>query len=206
MCLEYFLMILSHAAKAMALATLLVGQARSQLSDKELKASLSAVPVNTAKSPDIHLNARLDTQKNQLYVALRNDGSHTYLLPMGELFQFSRSENLSFALLREKLNPEPLVLSFDGPGVIGGKGSEWIVVVTPGTEYGFSFPLQSLRLQRDMRTSVADLRSLYALQIDFRGIDPNSGSNTLFIWNWPHKELEAAIPFWQGKVTVKVKN
>jgi hypothetical protein len=51
-----------------------------------------------------------------------------------------------------------------------------VAVLPKGAECGFTFPLDSLGLLHDLRSSVADLSGArYALQIDFRGIDPANG-------------------------------
>jgi hypothetical protein len=157
-----------------------------------------------SQSSDIHLAASINRERNQIDVALRNDGGGTYLVPLGSLFPSSRFQRLRFELSRSGKEAEPLVISFDEPGVVSGNGGSWVAVFTPGSQFDFTFPLQSLRLFRRIRTSVADLHGPYTLRIDFAGLDPNSEPDIAFVRNWPQKQLNATIPFWRGKLTVEV--
>jgi hypothetical protein len=164
------------------------------------------VPPKAALSSDMHLSASIDKVKREVYVSVHNDGPGTYLVALGALFPSSRFQGLRFTLLRDGEQPERVELSFDEPGVLGGNGGPWVAVFTPGAEFDFSFPLESLRLFHSLRTAVADLHERYTLKVDFPGLDPNSELDVAFVRNWRQNQLNAAIPFWQGKLATQVTN
>jgi hypothetical protein len=163
-------------------------------------------PPKAAQSSDIRLTASVNKERKQIDVSLRNNGRGTYLMALGALFPSSRVQALHFVLLRNGRQPEPIDLSFDEPGVVSGNGGSWVAVFTPGAEFDFTFPLQSLRLFHSLRTSVADLHGRYTLKIEFPGLDPNGEMDIAFVRNWRQNQLNAAIPFWQGKLTAQVAN
>lgn len=161
--------------------------------------------ISVKESPAIRLAAVLDERGENIHFAIRNEGDDTFIVPVGFLLPSSRVHRVSLALLRQGTAPERLVLSYDEPGLVAGAMSSWVVVLTSGAEFGFSVPLASLRLFDRMRTSVADLKNQhYTLQVSFEGLDPASASDIQFVWSWPHRQLNASIPFWHGQITTKV--
>ena len=156
-----------------------------------------------AQSADVQLNARLDKQKDQIYVGLRNTSNRTYLLSMGGLCGQYGAPGFRFSLTRSSSKEAMfLVYNQDPAGLVCGGPDPWVVTLTPGAEYGFTFALRALHFKNNFRASLADVTDArYTLIISYSGaIDSN------FERNWKACQRFKTILFWQGNSSVTQTN
>jgi len=149
---------------------------------------------------DLRLEARLDQQKSQIYVALRNEDDRTYLVQIGSLCGPKGKPGFDFTLQRKGEKDERLYLSYNEVGVTCGGPTPWVTVLPKRSEYGFRFSLQSLRLMSKLSSSVADLPDKpYAIVVTYSCLSTDS----FFVTNWSPSHI-TGIPIWTGSINATV--
>ena len=162
--------------------------------------ALSCVIISGRPATGLQLDAKLDLQKDQIHVELRNEQDQTYLAAIGSLCGPKGNPGFGFTLQRKGQKDEALVLNYNGDGKACSVPSPWVTVLTKDAQYGFDFLIRELHFRQKPGLTLADIPpdSPYTLVITYRGaVDP------VFVKNWGESSINQ-IPFWIGALSITV--
>lgn len=108
----------------------------------------------------VSLDVRSDDLRN-IHVSLRNEGEQSYWMLIGGLCDGLGTPAFHFVLKKNGHEDEPLVLSYNSPGVICGNPDLWTVFLPRRSAYEFTFFPSELRFQHRMQQSLADFKNSY---------------------------------------------
>lgn len=148
-------------------------------------------------SDGISLRVWADASQN-IHVSLSNQGDRSYFMLIGGLCNGLGTPAFQF-VLRRNGNTDPLMLSYNSPGVICGNPDLWTVYLPVRSQYEFTFSPTELRLEHHMRQSLTDLKnSSYTLEVKY-SVNFSGRFNPLVSHG-----IKADRSWWQGELTTNL--
>ena len=158
------------------------------------------VPIRSSQPEPLRLEASFDAVHHTLHLRVVNDSATTFLAPLGGLFGKRGGPGFRWTLLGPDGNAQSLYLSYNEPGVVEGRADPWVAVLTPSTEFGFTFRERQIRFRRPVSRSLADRSpGPYKLAIVYA-----SHPDRWVFADW-RRCHGGEIPFWTGELRAEVE-